>query len=80
MPMRRRKPDDRSDNVERLKGHLNETYENVDDAEGFLEAHADEMPPKQVDAVEDKNRRRREAIEGFRDEIEDEAHRERDRE
>jgi hypothetical protein len=33
------------------------------------------MRDDQVDAIEDKNRRRREASEGFRNEIEDEAHR-----
>ena len=69
------KPDDRSNNVERLQGHLDDTYENLDDAEDYLEAHADEMPPRQEEALEAKNRRRREAIEGFREEIKDEAHR-----
>ncbi len=70
------KPDDRSDNVERLQEHIEDTYENLDDAEDMLAAHEHEMRKDQVGAIEDKNRRRREAIEGFRDEIEDEAHRE----
>ncbi len=69
------KPDDRSDNVERLQEHIEDTYENLDDAEDALAAHKHDMRDDQVDAIEDKNRRRREAIEGFRDEIEDEAHR-----
>ncbi len=69
------KPDDRSDNVERLQEHIEDTYENLDDAEDTLAAHEHEMRSGQAGAIEDKNRRRREAIEGFRDEIEDEAHR-----
>lgn len=70
------KPDDRSNNVERLQEHLKDTYENVEEAEDFLKAHKGEMGPRQVDEVLGKNDRRREAIEGYRDEIKDEAHEE----
>lgn len=69
------KPDDRSDNVRHLQTHLENTYENVEDAEDYLRAHRGEIGPKQVAQVRAKNRRRREAIEGFREEIVDEAHR-----
>ena len=75
--MPRPKPDDRSDNVEKLQEHIDETFENLDDAEDMLAAHKHEMHPDQAEAVESKNRRRREAIEGYRDEIKDEAHRDR---
>ncbi len=68
-------PDDRSDNVERLQEHIENTYENLDDAEDFLAAHDEEMRSEQEEPIRAKNRRRREAIEGYRDEIEDEAHR-----
>lgn len=75
MPMPRPKPDDRSDNVEHLQEHIENTYEDLDDAEDYLAAHDEEMRPEQEEPIRDKNRRRREAIEGYRDEIEDEAHR-----
>jgi small acid-soluble spore protein (thioredoxin-like protein) len=73
--MPRPKPDDRSDNVEKLQEHIDETFGNLRDAEDHLAAHKHEMHPQQAEALEDKNRRRREAIEGFREEIKDEAHR-----
>ena len=69
------KPDDRSDNVEKLQEHIEHTFENLDDAEDYLAAHEEDMRSEQEAAIEAKNRRRRQAIEGFRDEIEDEAHR-----
>ncbi len=69
------KPDDRSDHVEHLQEHIENTYANLDDAEDFLAAHGHDMRDAQADAMRDKNRRRREAIEGFRDEIGDEAQR-----
>lgn len=71
------KPDDRSDNVEKLQDHLRETHENLEDAEDFVKAHEEDMPPEQTEDLEAKNERRREAIRGFRDEIKDEAHKER---
>lgn len=72
---RRPKPDDRSDNVERLQDHLENTYETLEDAEDFVRAHDETLHPKQIQQVKAKNERRREAIEGYRDEIKDEAHR-----
>lgn len=69
------KPDDRSDNVERLQEHLRDTYENLEDAEDFVKAHTGDMPPEAIGDLEAKNARRREAIRGYRDEIKDEAHR-----
>jgi len=73
--MPRPNPDDRSDNVERLQDHLRNTYENLEEAEDFVKAHDEDLPPKQIDQVRDKNERRRQAIRDFRDEIKDEAHR-----
>lgn len=72
-------PDNRADNVERLQEAIHNTMENLHEAEDFLAAHADEMNPKDVRNLVAKNERRRRAIEGFREEIRDEAHDARDR-
>ena len=64
----RPKPDDRSDNVEKLQEMVHDTIENMDEAEERME-FAPEHEKKQIRR---KNQRREEAIEGFRDEIKDE--------
>lgn len=63
------KPDDRSDNVEKLQEMIQNTIENMDQAEATLE-FADRDAKQQI---EEKNERRREAIKGMREEIKDEA-------
>lgn len=69
MPERRRpNPDDRSDNVEKMQEMIHDTIENMHEAEESLEFASDEQK-RQVRA---KNERRKEAIEGFREEIKDE--------
>ncbi|MCL6515911.1 small acid-soluble spore protein Tlp [Alicyclobacillus sp.] len=67
------KPDDRSDNVERIADAIQNTMANMRETRDFLKAHGDEMRPEDKAALEAKNRRREEAIEGFREEIRDEA-------
>ncbi len=64
----RPKPDDRSDNVEKLQDMVHDTIENYREAEERME-WAPEQEKKQIRR---KNERREEAIEGFRDEIKDE--------
>ena len=65
----RPKPDDRSDNVEKLQDMVQDTLNNIDEAEESLEFASG----KQREQIREKNKRREEAIEGFRDEIKDEA-------
>lgn len=67
------KPDNRADNVEHLQRSIQNTMENLREAEDFLKAHSEEMHPSDREAIEDKNQRREQAIEGFREEIHDEA-------
>ncbi|WAH37867.1 small acid-soluble spore protein Tlp [Alicyclobacillus dauci] len=67
------KPDDRSDNVERLQHAISNTMENLRESEDFLRAHKGEMHATDVADLKAKNERREEAIEGFRSEIKDEA-------
>ena len=72
MKIRRNKPnpDNREDNVERIQKNINMTIHNME--------AADEMIAKTPDAkmkktLEGKNERRRQALDGMRKEIRDEA-------
>jgi len=69
------KPDDRSNNVERLQNSVENTMQNMQEADDFLKAHANEMSAEDQSDIKSKNRRRADAIDGFRNEIQDEAHR-----
>lgn len=64
------KPDDRSDNVEKLQSMINHTIGNMEAAEESLQYTDSEEQRQQIEA---KNERRRESIESFRSEIKDEA-------
>ena len=67
------KPDDRSDNVDKLQEMVRNTQENLHEAEDFLAAHGNEMSAQDQADIEAKNQRREESIEGYREEISDEA-------
>jgi small acid-soluble spore protein (thioredoxin-like protein) len=64
------KPDDRSDNVEKLQEMICNTIENMEEAEESL-AFTDSEEQRQM--IEAKNERRRESIDAFRAEVKDEA-------
>lgn len=63
------KPDDRSDNVEKLQKMVKNTIKNIHEAEASMEFAG----PEEKEKIKAKNERRKEAIEGFREEIKDEA-------
>lgn len=63
------KPDDRSDNVEKIQEMIVNTIENMEEAEATAEFSSPEAR-EQVDA---KNERRRVAIDAMRSEVRDEA-------
>ncbi len=63
------KPDNRRDNVEKLREQVVNTIENLEASHDIL--HRD-LPEDQKEAIRDKNRRRRHAIAGKREEIRDE--------
>ncbi|GIN21186.1 MAG TPA: small acid-soluble spore protein Tlp [Bacillus bacterium] len=65
----RPKPDDRSDNVEKLQEMVHNTIENMEKAEETMQFSNEE----QKSQIEQKNERRRESIRGMREEIKDEA-------
>ncbi|NMB19960.1 MAG: small acid-soluble spore protein Tlp [Firmicutes bacterium] len=63
------KPDNRRDNVEKLREQVVNTIENLEASHDIL--HRD-LPEDQKAAIRDKNRRRRHSIAGKREEIRDE--------
>ncbi|MGY0691662.1 small acid-soluble spore protein Tlp [Virgibacillus sp. FSP13] len=63
------KPDDRSDNVEKLQSAVQDTIQNIEDAHETMQFSSGEEKEK----IEAKNKRREEAIKGMRQEIQDEA-------
>lgn len=67
------KPDDRSDNVEKLQDMLQDTEQNIRESQDYLRAHGDEISAEEKQDFEAKNQRREESIDGFRAEIQDEA-------
>lgn len=71
--MPRPKPDDRSDNVERLQNIIDHTIANKEEAEDYLQAHQEHMSEEQIQEMQAKNERREQSLEGLREEIKDEA-------
>ncbi len=70
------KPDNRSDNVSHLQQHIDDTMENIRDTRDYLKAHSDELDAGERQNLTAKNERRERAIQGFREEIRDEANHE----
>ncbi|MGC5328502.1 small acid-soluble spore protein Tlp [Brevibacillus sp. SYSU BS000544] len=66
------KPDDRSDNVEKLQDMIQDTMENIRESQDYVKANGSEMNPDEKANIEAKNQRRAESIEGYRSEIQDE--------
>ena len=63
-------PDDRSDNVEKLQAMIQNTENNIEAAEESLALTDSETQRQQIEA---KNQRRRESVDSFRSEIQDES-------
>lgn len=64
------KPDDRRDNAEKLQRMVQDTIENIYDAEASMEL-TDSDEQKQM--IQAKNERRAQSIDAMRDEIKDES-------
>ena len=67
------KPDNRADNEAHLQEHIDHTVANLQDAEDYLDEHAGEITADEKQAIEAKNDRRKESINGFVGELKDEA-------
>lgn len=68
--MTKPKPDDRRDNVDKIQFNINHTIRNMEAAEELMAKTDDKKMKKDL---EDKNDRRRDALQGMREEIRDEA-------
>lgn len=66
---RKPNPDNRADNVEKLQAMVHSTLENIEAAEETMAFSSEEEKAK----IQQKNKRREQAVEGFREEIKDEA-------
>ncbi len=64
------KPDDRSDNVERIQDNITMTIQNIHRADEMIKKTSDSKMKKEL---EEKNKRRQDALKGMRSEIRDEA-------
>ncbi len=67
------KPDNRADNVEKLQESVQNTIDNLEEAEDYLDEHADEISPEEAEIIRQKNANRKESLKGMRSEIKDEA-------
>jgi small acid-soluble spore protein (thioredoxin-like protein) len=67
------KPDNRTDNVEKLQAHVQNTIENLEEAEDYLDEHGAEINATEQNYLKQKNENRRESIASLRNEIKDEA-------
>lgn len=67
------KPDNRADNVEHLQKSIQNTLENLHEAEGYLSEFSSEISDEERSQIEEKNERRKVSIEKFRKEIKDEV-------
>lgn len=63
-------PDNRKDNVEKIQRNINYTIHNMELADEMIENTSDDKMKK---VLKEKNKRRRNALEGMREEIKDEA-------
>lgn len=64
------KPDDRSNNVDRIQDNITMTIQNIHRADEMIEKTSDN---KMKNELKEKNRRRQDALKGMRSEIRDEA-------
>ncbi|ABS33157.1 small acid-soluble spore protein Tlp [Clostridium botulinum] len=64
------KPDDRRDNVDKIQYNITKTIQNCELADEMIAKTDDEKTKK---TLIEKNERRREALDGMREEIKDEA-------
>jgi small acid-soluble spore protein (thioredoxin-like protein) len=64
------KKDDRSDNVDKIQNNINNTIQNIEKSNAAIDKEENKEVKK---ALEDKNDRRLDALDGMRKEIKDEA-------
>ena len=66
----KKNPDDRKDNVERIQKNIDMTIHNIEAAEDMISQTDNDNAKRNLEA---KNERRKQALDGMREEIKDEA-------
>lgn len=66
------KPDDRSDNVQKLNKSIQNTVSNFREGQKYLTEFSEELSSEKKQQIEKKNAKRLNAIDGFREEVKDE--------
>ncbi|MCI3920818.1 small acid-soluble spore protein Tlp [Paenibacillus sp. TRM 82003] len=66
------RPDGRTENVKRLNKQVKHTIENLNEAQEYLQEHAEELAPQEAASIEAKNERRRANVDNLEDEMEEE--------
>ncbi|WP_054703431.1 small acid-soluble spore protein Tlp [Bacillus sp. JCM 19041] len=74
------KPDDRSNNPERIENAIGHTLQNMDEARDFEKAHSEELSADDKQQIDQKNQRREESIDSLRSELKDEVAHQQNRE
>lgn len=64
------KPDDRRDNARKIRNNIDNTIENIELAEDMINSIDNQ---KTIHDLQAKNERRKEAVEGMRQELKDET-------
>ncbi|WP_195575467.1 small acid-soluble spore protein Tlp [Paenibacillus sp. 1001270B_150601_E10] len=67
------KPDDRSNNAERIQNTIENTVKKVQNTEDYLDEHASEISSTEINQLERKNEKREQAITSLKDEYQDEV-------
>ncbi|MCM3636025.1 MULTISPECIES: small acid-soluble spore protein Tlp [Paenibacillus] len=67
--MTKPKPDNREDNKIHLQQHIENTKANMQEAEEYLYELADELTASEKHEIREKNERRKQSIEGFKEEL-----------
>ncbi|MCL1632728.1 small acid-soluble spore protein Tlp [Sporolactobacillus sp. CPB3-1] len=67
------KPDDRSDNWEKIGHNIGNTLQNMNETSDYIKAHDEEISEDEKQQLLEKNKRREESVKGLREEIKDEA-------
>ncbi|NMM53432.1 small acid-soluble spore protein Tlp [Paenibacillus aquistagni] len=67
------KPDDRSNNAERIQNNIANTVKKVQDTADYLNEHASEISGEEINQLKHKNENRKQAISSLKQEYQDEA-------
>jgi len=67
------KPDNRKDNATHLQSHINNTIASLHEAQNYLDEHAEEISATEKQTIKAKNERRKQSVEGFKEELQDET-------